>query len=230
MGPLAPVVYWRRRAIVAAVLLILVAMVVVIFEQISDRNTRTSRLTRAAGTANGVAALGAPPSATATGLGSPTALPPPDGTPSPAAGPSNTPRPYESNRAVAACTDSDTEIAVAVDPVQGVYGGTFALSLTVRNVSGRDCAQDIGSGPQEVRVTRDGAKVWSSDDCGTPQDSDRRTFGAGVGVRFTVQWNSFRHAPDPCRVAAEPVPPGGYQVVARLGDKLSDPVAFDIQR
>ena len=128
------------------------------------------------------------------------------------------------------CADSDLVLSAAVTPQRGPHGGTFSLSLVVRNATARECARDLGSAQQELRVIRDGAVVWSSDACGEQDGSDPRTFPAGAGVRYTVQWNSFQIAPSPCQVAAEPAPAGRYEVVARLGGKLSVPAPLDIAK
>ena len=128
------------------------------------------------------------------------------------------------------CSDDDITLVASIEPQPGVYGGTFLVSLNVGNASGRTCIRDLGPAPQEVRVLRDGAEIWSSDACGSTEGSDARAFAPGAAVRYTVQWSSYRVRPDACRVAAEPAAAGSYQVIARLGGKLSAPVAFAITR
>lgn len=138
--------------------------------------------------------------------------------------------PLASEHPARPCGDGDIELTAAATPSSGVHGGTFGLSLIIRNASASECSRDIGSAPQEMRVLRDGVGIWSSNDCGAPSESDLRTFPAGAAVRFTIQWSSYRIAPDTCRPASEPAPPATYQAVARLGDKVSAPVTFTIVR
>jgi hypothetical protein len=128
------------------------------------------------------------------------------------------------------CADADIGLTLTAAPSPGVYGGTFTLRLTVRNTSNRTCLRDVGSRPQEIAVIQGSTLIWSSDHCGSPQAPDVRLFGPNVEARFMVQWSSYRVAPDDCRVANRPAPPGTYQVLARLDNVVSSPTPLQIRR
>jgi hypothetical protein len=235
MGPLPASVYWRRRALLAAAVL-----VVIVLAMTMCGGPGSSGATNAAA---GTAAIASPTTSTAPtpghttqGLapiiggsagptGSTSAAPPPVATP-PAARPSQPPAPVPTGP----CQDGELSVTSGISPTPGVYGGTFTLTLAVRNISARSCARDVGAGPQELRVLQAGKLVWSSDDCGGPQSSDVRTFAPNIEARFYVSWNSYRVLPHDCQLTGPPAAPGAYQVVARLGSLLGAPVGFQINR
>jgi hypothetical protein len=130
------------------------------------------------------------------------------------------------------CADADVSLTAAVSPSPGIYGGVITLTLIVRNTADQPCLRDVGSAPQELQVRQGATVVWSSDHCNTPQTSDVRAFGPNIESRFSLRWNTYRVAPHECDPPADAMPAGvgTYQVVARLGTKLSDPVTFEIQK
>ncbi len=129
------------------------------------------------------------------------------------------------------CADAEIALTAEVSPSPGVYGGVITLTLVVRNIADHACLRDVGSAPQELQVRQGAALVWSSDHCDTPQASDVRAFGPNIESRFSRRWNTYRVAPNECAPPSGGLPAGrgSYQVVARLGDKFSDPVPFEIR-
>jgi hypothetical protein len=134
--------------------------------------------------------------------------------------------------ATVACTDAEISLTAAVSPSPGIYGGVITLTLIVRNIADHACLRDVGSGPQELQVRQGATLVWSSDHCDTPQASDVRAFGPNIESRFWRWWNTYRVAPHECDLpaGAAPAAVGTYQVVARLGTKLSEPLSFEIRK
>jgi hypothetical protein len=130
------------------------------------------------------------------------------------------------------CSDAEISLTPTVSPSPGVYGGVLTFTLSVRNISDHPCLRDVGSGPQELQVRQGSTVLWSSDSCNTPQASDVRAFGPNIESQFWRRWNTYRIAPHDCDTTAGTLPaaPGTYQVVARLGSKLSEAVNFEIQR
>jgi hypothetical protein len=126
------------------------------------------------------------------------------------------------------CADTDMALTAEVAPSPGKYGGTVSLTLVVRNTSTLACSRDVGSTAQELRVIQGTATIWSSDNCQTTRTADVRVFGPNIESRFSTQWYTYRLAPRECEVAPNPAPAGRYQVLARLGTKLSTPLNFDI--
>jgi len=245
VGPLPPAVYWRRRAAVALAL----ALVIVPFALMCRGPDLSAPSTQPSFT-------GAPriPDLSPSAAGTPSTRAS-GGTASPGTDASSGPGSPTSGRdnggddgadsdgdsggqvappvvATVACTDAEISLTAAVSPSPGIYGGTITLTLIVRNTADHACLRDVGSAPQELQVRQGSTVLWSSDHCGTPQTSDVRAFGPNIESRFWRSWNTYRIAPHECDspAGAAPAPVGTYQVVARLGTKLSKPVSFEIRK
>ncbi|MEV8514631.1 hypothetical protein [Dactylosporangium sp. NPDC051484] len=222
VGPHPPSVYWRRRALVAvgAAILVLLGWLAV----------RGSGGTPAAVSS----APTAPTSGTgASGTSAPGDLPSPSfvqATTDTSTTPTAVHGPPPSN--VTPCGDDQIAVTVAASPSPGVVGGTFTFSVAIVSKADDWCSRDLGSGAQEIQVLHNGALLYSSDDCrtGTGHTSDVRAFAAGDAVRYRYPWSSYRITPHECALAKTPAPPGTYQVVARVGTKISAPVDFTINR
>ncbi len=135
---------------------------------------------------------------------------------------------------VASVPCADAEIAAERDrrTVAGIYGGVITLTLIVRNTADHACLRDVGSAPQELQV-RQGSE-W----CGRRTTAARhrpRTYAPsgrtsspaspGGGTPIGSPRTSVTCPRARCRPA-----PALYQVVARLGDKLSDPFPLEIRQ
>lgn len=230
MGPLAPAVYWRRRVAVVGALVVVVFSGLALGDHFAASAARKGRLVQVTGAL--AAEPGGPeePDASA-GRGRPTRSASPGASASESRSATRSPSPsVRPARPAPACSDGDLTVSAAVTPERGPYGGTFSLSLVVRNGADHECSRDLGSASQEIRVLRAGTVVWSSDDCGEQNGSDIRVFPAGASVRYTLQWNTYHLAPNACVVAAEPAPAGNYQVIARLAGKVSAPANFEIEK
>jgi hypothetical protein len=251
VGPLPATVYWRRRAVAAAAVALVVILVAVMCSG-PDASTPNSHPSPSGGSR----VIELPTS----GAGVPTSSGPGDGSSaapgSSGAGPGNSPGPGGTGDsgddgadggggaggggdgggppvvATVACADAEIALTATVSPSPGLYGGVITLTLVVRNTADHPCLRDVGSAPQELQVRQGSTVVWSSDHCGTPQSSDVRAFGPNIESRFSLRWNTYRIAPHECDppADAQPAAPGTYQVMARLGTKLSDPVTFEIQK
>jgi hypothetical protein len=251
VGPLPPAVYWRRRAAVAVAL----TLVIVLFVMMCggpDGSAPTARPSRAGSSgpsdlATSVPGPPAPDPSRSAGASSPEASAVPgsstagsDGSDgsggsdsgggggSDSGGGGNVGPPVV---ATVECTDAEILLTAAVSPSPGIYGGVITLTLIVRNTADHACFRDVGSGPQELQVRQDSTVIWSSDHCDSAQASDVRTFGPNIESRFWRTWNTYRIAPDECDPppGAAPAGVGTYQVVARLGTKLSEPMTFEIR-
>ncbi|MEV6932614.1 hypothetical protein AB0M46_50115 [Dactylosporangium sp. NPDC051485] len=225
VGPLPSSVYWRRRAIVLAVVVV-AAVLVWLAVRGGSPSSPTSASSQSATMTSSTPATtrAAPTEATPT----PGEFTSPSFTPD-QTGPSATPRsPAPAN--VAPCTDDQITVTVAASPSPGLVGGTFTFSIAIASKATDWCSRDLGAGAQEIRVLRDGELLYSSDECGGGKTSDVRSFAAGDAVMYRHAWSSYRATPHNCAPAANPAPPGKYQVVARIGTKLSAPVDFIINR
>jgi hypothetical protein len=244
VGPLPPAVYWRRRAAVATALALVIAPLVVMCRG-RDASAPTARPSVTASPRVPDLSTSAPGSSTTAADGNTPSGP---GSASAGIGEGGGDDGADSGSgngggtgggnaappvvATVVCTDEEISLTVAVSPSPGSYGGVVTLTLIVRNTADHACLRDVGSAPQELQVSQGATLVWSSDSCGTQQTSDVRAFGPNIESRFWRSWNTYRVAPYECDPPAgvQPAEPGTYQVVARLGTKLSEPLSFEIRK
>jgi hypothetical protein len=128
-------------------------------------------------------------------------------------------------------TCADTEIVLIPTPAVTTVkrGAPVDLSITIKNVGTRSCSRDVGSDPQELYLSIGARKYWSSDDCSTSNGNDVRAFGPGASRTYKITWNGRQSSSCASGQPAGPnPPPGQFQLRARLGTRVSDPVAITI--
>ncbi|MCM0675495.1 hypothetical protein NCC78_12455 [Micromonospora phytophila] len=231
VGPLAPAIYWRRRAVVLGAGLLF--LIVLLYScSGSDRNPGT---TGDAQPTPGATSSGATPVPTGSVLAPQTGAPSP-GAPG-AAGSSVEPTTADTPPAApvvpavddGTCTDTEITVTPVALPASVVRGAVVDLQLKIKNRSERTCSRDVGAGVQELFIKSGAEKVWSSDTCGTGKGSDVQSFTPNFERAYQVGWNG--RDTSRCRngLADGPNPPAGtYQVFARVGTKLSEPVKLTI--
>ena len=209
VGPLPPVVYWRRRAALLAALLVGVTALAYSCSKPQSSNAaksttpaaRRSPSTRATLLTPSVGDTPAPADATAV-------IGPPPGASS---GP---------------CADTDMSVVPVPAKPSIVHGESLQIIFKIKNISTRTCSRDVGSGPQELYLQLGTTKIWSSDTCDPAKTAgtDVRVFGPGVETEFPLVWNGKSIAGGCQQVMS----PGDYQLMGRLATKLSDPVPLKI--
>lgn len=230
VGPLPSAVYWRRRAVVLGAGLLFLIVLLYSCTRSGDTGTTTG--------------AGSTPSAPAAGEASPTAASPAPGSASPsgaadapdsASGPSTEPGASSTPPADppanparvddGTCTDSEVQVTPVALPAEVRRGAPVDLSLKIKNRSQRTCNRDVGADVQELFIKSGAEKVWSSDTCGTGKGSDVQSFTPGFERSYQLTWNGMDASRCSQGVASGPNPPAGnYQVFARVGTKLSEPV------
>jgi hypothetical protein len=217
VGPLPPAVYWRRRALVAGVLVLLILVIAY-----------------SCGGSSGSGATGQRSSTNTPATSSPTPTQselrpqvgaPPSGDPSPSVTATTAAAPPAGpvDPATELCADTDLLLTPAI---VRLANGSYKTTLKIRNTSTRNCKRDVGSKPQELHVLQNGQTVWSSDSCQSGQgESNVATLSAGIEYAYDVIWDGTSGAK--C-TGGNPLPPGTYQVVAKLDTKVSAPVSFTI--
>lgn len=229
VGSLPPAVYWRRRAIVLTVVLSVIFVFVYACSGDPGRDRAAQNQVLPSGSASATGVGSANPSATATGTGSPsTPATAPSGT---RTGPTSTrpAAPPATNNGI--CTDQEMQVTPVPQPADAPRGGTVQLTIKIKNVGKRSCKRDVGADFQEIRIVQGSgsAKVWSSDDCNPTRGSDMQPFTPSFERAYSVTWNT--HTSTSCdgkRATGKLADAGDYQVFARLGSKLSAPVALTL--
>jgi hypothetical protein len=227
VGPLPAAVYWRRRLTVLAALLVLVLGVVFACSG-SDSGQRA----RGAGSVSQLPASDSPPTAVLTPE---TPEPSFEETGPPEQGPADPPPdaptsdPAVSADPDGACTDEEMLITPAPARTSARRGQPIDLRLRIRNVSTRTCARDVGADLQEIYIKQGARKVWSSDACGLARGSDVQQFRPNFEREYRVTWNGRSSSRCHNGSATGPLPAAGdYQVLGRLGAKVSEPVRLSI--
>ncbi len=128
-----------------------------------------------------------------------------------------------------ACTGDEMTITPIPATTSVKRGATLELSLKIKNIGSRACTRDVGADPQELYIVQGARRYWSSDNCGTVKGSDVRQFAPGAERVYKVTWNGRQSNICTSGAAAGPnPPPGEFQLLARLGEQVSGPVALTI--
>ncbi|WP_089157398.1 hypothetical protein [Micromonospora sp. NBS 11-29] len=123
------------------------------------------------------------------------------------------------------CTDSELQVTPVAVPASAQRGTVVTLRLKIKNVSNRTCSRDVGADLQELYVKAGANRVWSSDTCGTGKGSDVQSFTPNFERAYELGWNGRDATRCAAGLAAGPYAPvGTYQVFARVGTKISEPV------
>jgi hypothetical protein len=219
-GPLSPSVYWRRRALAAAVCVLAVLLLAWIIgglvgsadEQPVHGTAGSQRLTGPPSSPAPSARPAAPSSTAPTTTTTTTTMPPP-----PRAEP---PKP---------CPDK--VIRVTAEPGAPSYrvGERPLLRLMIRNAGPVPCIRDVGRKLRELVITTaNGRKrLWSSNDCYAPPDTDRRVLAPAQTLRFSLNWAGRTSAPG-CPLNRTTVEPGTYRVTANLANLQSRPTTLHL--
>ncbi|MDW3850634.1 hypothetical protein NMK34_28875 [Micromonospora sp. BRA006-A] len=127
------------------------------------------------------------------------------------------------------CTDSELLVTPVAVPATAQRGTVVTLRLKVKNVSNRTCSRDVGADLQELYVKSGAEKVWSSDTCGTGKGSDVQSFTPNFERSYELGWNG--RLDNKCAnglANGEFAAIGAYQVFARVGTKISEPVKLTV--
>ena len=215
VGPLPAAVYWRRRGVVLGGLVVLVLISTSFCstagksQSLQTTGTTASASPRPSTTQTLFVPTGEEPTATP----SPSPAPPPPG---PAAPPASGP-----------CTDAEVSVAASPASTTVKQGVPLKITLKIKNISTRTCARDLGADVQELYIQQGAGKIWSSDTCDQLHGTVVRQLPPGIENAFYVNWDGKATAAG-CDKRTWPAP-GAYQVVGRLGGKVSEPVNLQIQ-
>ncbi|MDG4806601.1 hypothetical protein O7634_07505 [Micromonospora sp. WMMD1120] len=235
VGPLPSAVYWRRRAVVLGA----VALFLIVLLYSCTGSGRSGGGDPKAGASS--TATSAAPSATGDPVLTPqTGAPPPSASASADAGATNPSPAVTSNTPPlgeaagseddGTCTNEEISVVSVASPTSVQRGAVVDLQLKIKNTSDRTCSRNVGAEAQEIFIKSGAEKVWSSDTCGKVQGSDVQSFTPNFERSYQVAWNGRDTSRcDGSGLAAGPFPPlGTYQVLARVGTKLSAPVKLTI--
>jgi hypothetical protein len=126
------------------------------------------------------------------------------------------------------CADGDLRVTARTDATSYPAGQKPVLSLVVTNTGTAPCVRDLDAARQAVAVVRQpGDGLWGSNDCSPGDTDDVRTLQPGEEAVFSVRWSGRTSTPG-CAGERTTVPPGTYQLLARLDGIVSEPVPFTL--
>jgi hypothetical protein len=127
------------------------------------------------------------------------------------------------------CADGDLRVTARTDAPTYAAGVKPVLSLVVTNAGTAPCVRDLDAARQAVAVVRrPGDGLWGSNDCSPGDTDDVRTLAPGEEAVFSVRWSGRTSNPG-CAGERTTVPPGTYQLLARLDGIVSEPVSFTLE-
>ncbi|TDB70318.1 hypothetical protein [Micromonospora sp. KC723] len=238
VGPLPSAVYWRRRAVVLGAALLFLIVVLYSCNGSEDAAKTPGANSTPSSPAGAPSATGASPTPDSA---FPSAGPDSPGGPGTSGAPVDPPVAPVGGTGTGSgtgtgtgtdegtCTDTEITVTPVASPSVVQPGALVDLQLRVKNTSQRTCSRDVGADRQELFIKSGAETVWSSDTCGTGKGSDVQSFTPGFERMYQLTWNGRDATKCAGGVAAGPTPPpGAYQVFARVGTKLSEPVKLTI--
>ena len=128
-----------------------------------------------------------------------------------------------------ACADTEFLVAASVPTTTVKRGASLDITITFKNTGNRTCSRDVGAGAQELYLEVGAQKYWSSDTCNKDSSTDVRQFAPGNSRTNKFTWNGRQSSSCTGTTPSGPnPPPGQFQLRARLGTLLSQPVLLTI--
>lgn len=245
-GPLPPEVYWRRRVVgvVGAVVAVAVVIALIVWAGGSGSGDDSDPQNAAAASSTADAA---PPKAPAPssakkdspvsseapsgggdhGQGGDPSAAPESGDPAKSSAPEAAPAGRDGNT----CADQGLSVVLYTDKPTYAAGDQPEFTIVTTNGGLAECSRDIGKNAQNVIVrSLDGARtLWSAQDCAPDKTVNEQVLRPGQQVRDTITWSGTTSSPG-CKKPRTQIPAGGYQAIAKLGEKESAPITFNVVR
>jgi hypothetical protein len=210
-------VYWRRRAVVVGA--VLVVILILAYSCSGDPDPNTPRANPSStGTPSSAASSSAP------SVISPNPTDPSSGLP---ANTGNNTGVTGAGATGETCTDAELSVVSATEKTSVQRGTPVKFFIRIKNISDRTCVRDVGAQMQELFLESGSTKQWSSDACGDSNGTaDVRTFQPALEREYYQVWEGKGTAQG-CNSQAL-LPTGTYQLRARLGNKVSEPVTVTV--
>ncbi|GAC79127.1 hypothetical protein SAMN04488550_3811 [Gordonia malaquae] len=232
-GPLPSEVYWRRRlvAVAAGVVAIVVVIALIIWAGSSSDDSAPKNAAAASSTSSSAVAPPPPPASSTPG---PTTSEPVSGGGDHGSdgGPSSTapaPPPPADPALQNACADQSLSVVLYTDKPTYTVGDQPVFTVVVTNGGLSECSRDLGKNAQNVVVrSLDGARtLWAAQDCAPDKTVNNQLLQPGQQFSDTITWSGTTSSAG-CKKPRVQIPAGGYQAVAKIGEKESAPITFNV--
>lgn len=210
-------IYRRRRAAaiagIALVILLFFALIIMLLPD-SDGDNTASQTGTDTGSNQGVI-----PNTSEPKTSTPGAVPPHPPAPVNPHVPPNTPK----------CIDDNIAVTVSADKPDYKPNEKPIFKAIVTNAGAYACVRDVGSGLEQfVVLDFNGNQIWANYDCDSEPGVKNTLLNPGQQVGFNMEWNKQTSAKGCPADARKPVPPGQYQIIAKLNMVSSRPQTFNI--
>lgn len=226
--------YWRRRVVagIGAVVAIAVVIALIVWAGGSSDDSAPKNAAAASSTTPSTSAPAPAPSSTPA---APTTSEPVSGGGEHGSdgGPTSTqpPAPAAPGDAAAQniCADQSLSVVLYTDKPTYAVGDQPVFTLVVTNGGLSECNRDLGKNAQNVVVrTLDGSKtLWAAQDCAPDKAVNNQLLAPGQQFSDTITWSGTTSSPG-CKKPRVQIPAGGYQATAKIGEKESAPITFNI--
>jgi len=127
------------------------------------------------------------------------------------------------------CTDQSLSVVLYTDKSTYKVGDQPVFTLAVTNGGLAECTRDIGKSAQNVVVrSLDGTRtLWSARDCSPLRTVRNVNFVPGQQEKDTITWSGTTSTPG-CKTPREPMAPGAYRAIGKIGERESAPITFNV--
>lgn len=127
------------------------------------------------------------------------------------------------------CSDQSLSVVLYTDKPTYSTGDQPVFTIVTTNGGLAACTRDVGKAAQNVVVrTLDGSRtLWSAQDCAPDKSVNIQVLQPGQQARDDITWSGTTSSPG-CKKKRVQIAPGGYQAVARIGERESAPITFNV--
>jgi hypothetical protein len=126
------------------------------------------------------------------------------------------------------CNPASIKVTGSTDAEAYAADQSPVLSLTVSNKGDVPCPVNVGTSQMEFLITSGDDRIFSSRDCQEGAEDLEVTIEPGGSETARFTWERIRSTPE-CAVVEAIPGPGQYVFKTRLGERISDEVAFTLQ-
>lgn len=227
--------YWRRRVVAGVGIVVAVVAVILLIVALSGGSGDSAPDSKNAAAKSAATSTPPPPSTTPSAPASSEAPSgggdhgrggDPSATPSEPAPPPGDPA---AQTGVPLCSDQSLSVVLYTDKPTYTVGDQPVFTIVTTNGGLAACTRDVGKAATNVTVrTLDGARtLWSAQDCAPDKSVNIQVLQPGQQARDDITWSGTTSSPG-CKKKRVQIAPGGYQAGAKLGERESAPITFNV--